>query len=71
VAREGAEQLRGPAGRKHPQVERERIPILGMNPERRDAEGRRERYWLAPIVADAEAGFGGPLNAHELMKSMI
>src|ERR1700750_3066208 len=27
--------------------------------------------WLAPIVADAEAGFGGPLNAFELMKSMI
>ena len=26
------------------------------------------RYWLAPIVADAEAGFGGPLNAFELMK---
>lgn len=35
------------------------------------AEGKRERYWLAPIVADAEAGFGGPLNAFELMKSMI
>ena len=28
-------------------------------------------YWLAPIVADAEAGFGGPLNAFELMTSMI
>ncbi len=28
-------------------------------------------YWFAPIVADAEAGFGGPLNAFELMKSMI
>jgi isocitrate lyase len=28
-------------------------------------------YWMAPIVADAEAGFGGPLNAFELMKSMI
>ena len=27
--------------------------------------------WLAPIIADAEAGFGGPLNAFELMKSMI
>ncbi|HEY2026698.1 MAG TPA: isocitrate lyase [Gemmatimonadaceae bacterium] len=36
------------------------------------AEGKRgEHYWLAPIVADAEAGFGGPLNAFELMKSMI
>ena len=29
------------------------------------------RYWLAPLVADAEAGFGGPLNAFELMKGMI
>jgi isocitrate lyase len=27
--------------------------------------------WLVPIVADAEAGFGGPLNAYELMKSLI
>jgi isocitrate lyase len=35
------------------------------------AEGKRERYWFAPILADAEAGFGGPLNAFELMKSMI
>jgi isocitrate lyase len=35
------------------------------------AEGKRERHWLAPIVADAEAGFGGPLNAFELMKGMI
>jgi isocitrate lyase len=31
----------------------------------------RTRYWLAPIVADAEAGFGGVLNAFELMKAMI
>ena len=28
-------------------------------------------YWLAPVVADAEAGFGGVLNAFELMKAMI
>jgi isocitrate lyase len=35
------------------------------------AEGGAERYWYAPIMADAEAGFGGPLNAYELMKSMI
>ncbi len=35
------------------------------------AEGRNETYWFAPIVADAEAGFGGTLNAFELMKSMI
>ncbi len=35
------------------------------------AEGNTSTHWLAPIVADAEAGFGGPLNAFELMKAMI
>jgi isocitrate lyase len=35
------------------------------------AEGRNGTHWLAPILADAEAGFGGPLNAFELMKAMI
>ena len=35
------------------------------------SEGRDERDWFLPIVADAEAGFGGPLNAFELMKAMI
>ena len=36
------------------------------------SEGKRgEHHWFAPIVADAEAGFGGPLNAFELMKAMI
>ncbi|HXA79009.1 MAG TPA: isocitrate lyase [Candidatus Acidoferrales bacterium] len=35
------------------------------------SEGRNETYWLAPLVADAEAGFGGNLNAFELMKAMI
>jgi isocitrate/methylisocitrate lyase len=35
------------------------------------AEGKNGTYWFAPIVADAEAGFGGSLNAFELMKSMI
>ena len=35
------------------------------------AEGDESTYWLAPIVADAEAGFGGPLNAFELMKAFI
>jgi isocitrate lyase len=34
-------------------------------------EGGAKRDWLLPIVADAEAGFGGPLNAFELMKGMI
>ncbi len=35
------------------------------------SEGRNGTHWLAPIVADAEAGFGGALNAFELMKGMI
>jgi isocitrate lyase len=34
-------------------------------------EGKGDVHWFAPIVADAEAGFGGPLNAFELMKAMI
>ncbi len=35
------------------------------------SESKSGTDWLAPIVADAEAGFGGPLNAYELMSSMI
>ena len=35
------------------------------------ASGQNGVYWFAPIVADAEAGFGGNLNAFELMKAMI
>jgi isocitrate lyase len=35
------------------------------------AEGRVSRDWYAPIVADAEAGFGGPLNSFEIMKAFI
>ena len=35
------------------------------------SEGRDDVHWFAPIVADAEAGFGGVLNAYELMKHMI
>jgi isocitrate lyase len=35
------------------------------------SEGDHSNYWMAPIVADAEAGFGGALNAFELMKAMI
>ena len=34
-------------------------------------DGKNGMYWTAPIVADAEAGFGGTLNAFELMKAMI
>src|SRR3954447_14407689 len=36
-----------------------------------NADGDDSIDWLVPIVADAEAGFGGPLNAFELMKAMI
>ncbi len=35
------------------------------------SEGKDGTHWFAPIMADAEAGFGGPLNAYELMKGMI
>ncbi|GBF89302.1 isocitrate lyase [Raphidocelis subcapitata] len=35
------------------------------------ASGRSDVHWYAPIVADAEAGFGGNLNAYELMRAMI
>ncbi|MFC4770174.1 isocitrate lyase [Effusibacillus consociatus] len=35
------------------------------------SEGKGDIHWFAPIVADAEAGFGGPLNVFELMKGMI
>jgi len=35
------------------------------------SEGKDGTYWFAPIIADAEAGFGGPLNAFEMMKAMI
>ncbi|MBX7113050.1 MAG: isocitrate lyase [Myxococcaceae bacterium] len=35
------------------------------------AEGKSQTHWFAPMLADAEAGFGGPLNAFELMKAMI
>jgi isocitrate lyase len=35
------------------------------------AEGKDDVYWFAPLIADAEAGFGGTLNAFELMKAMI
>ena len=35
------------------------------------SKGKNDIHWFAPIVADAESGFGGALNAYELMKSMI
>src|ERR1041384_5480501 len=43
----------------------------GRRGEPEEDQERYERDWLVPIVADAEAGFGGPLNAFELMKAMI
>ena len=46
-------------------------PDLHARRPDRQAGGRRATNWFAPIVADAEAGFGGPLNAFELMKAMI
>jgi isocitrate lyase len=35
------------------------------------SEGGAKRDWMAPIIADAEAGFGGPLNCFEIMKAYI
>ena len=39
--------------------------------ESADGDTGKTPYWMAPVVADAEAGFGGVLNAYELMKGMI
>jgi isocitrate lyase len=54
-----------------PQVVRKINQSLRRADQIEHAEGKHEHHWLAPILADAEAGFGGPLNAFELMKSMI
>ena len=54
-----------------PQVVKRINEALMRSDQVEHAEGGAERYWMAPIVADAEAGFGGPLNAYELMKAMI
>jgi len=54
-----------------PQVMRRINRALQRADQISHAEGNGARYWFAPIVADAEAGFGGPLNAFELMKAMI
>ena len=55
-----------------PQVVRRINQALRRADEIERAEGKSgEHYWFAPIIADAEAGFGGPLNVFELMKSMI
>jgi isocitrate lyase len=44
---------------------------LGRADQIHHAEGNNGVYWFAPLIADAEAGFGGNLNAFELMKAMI
>lgn len=54
-----------------PQVVRRLNSALRRADEIAWGEGDGSVDWLAPIVADAEAGFGGPLNAFELMKAMI
>src|SRR4029453_17322135 len=55
-----------------PQVVRRINQALQRADQIAQAEGRGgEQYWFAPIIADAEAGFGGPLNAFEVMKGMV
>ena len=54
-----------------PQVVRRINQALQRADQIQTAEGKGDTYWFAPIVADAEAGFGGPLNVFELMKAMI
>ncbi len=54
-----------------PQVVRRINQALLRADQIEHAEGKGSRHWFAPIMADAEAGFGGPLNAYELMKGMI
>jgi isocitrate lyase len=54
-----------------PQVARRVNHALQRADQIEHSEGGAERNWFAPIVADAEAGFGGALNTFELMKSLI
>ena len=54
-----------------PQVVRKINQALQRADQIHHAEGSDDTYWFAPIVADAEAGFGRPLNCFELMKAMI
>jgi len=54
-----------------PQVVRRINQALLRADQIHHAEGRNGVHWLAPIVADAEAGFGGALNVFELTKAMI
>jgi isocitrate lyase len=54
-----------------PQVVRKINAALQRADQIDHSEGKSGTHWFAPIIADAEAGFGGPLNAFELMKGMI
>lgn len=54
-----------------PQVVKRINQALQRADQIQTAEQKGDTYWFAPIVADAEAGFGGPLNVFELMKGMI
>src|SRR5262252_10313937 len=54
-----------------PQVVRRINQALQRADQISHSEGKNDIYWFAPIVADAEAGFGGPLNVFEIMKAMI
>lgn len=54
-----------------PEVVRRINQALQRADQIQHSEGQGDINWFAPIVADAEAGFGGPLNVFELMKSMI
>jgi len=54
-----------------PQVVRKINKALQRADQIESVEGNNNTDYFAPIVADAEAGFGGPLNVFELMKSMI
>ena len=54
-----------------PDVARRINNALKRSDEIEHAEGRVTRDWFAPIVADAEAGFGGALNVFEIMKAYI
>jgi len=54
-----------------PEVVRRINQTLQRADQIQSAEGKGDVDWFAPILADAEAGFGGVLNAHELMKDMI
>ena len=54
-----------------PNVVRRINNALRREDEKQHLSGKHEVDWFVPIVADAEAGFGGPLHAFELMKAMI